>query len=74
MDIAVTNTTDASLTAFDPSELFDKGSAISPTVSGLRRTMFEFTLWRSNERSSQRERSDEPVRCYKNLKYHTGES
>lgn len=44
MDIAVTNMMDASLTVFDPSELFDKESAISPTVSGLRRTMFEFTL------------------------------
>lgn len=41
---SVPDTTNASLTAFCPSELFDECIVIGATVSGLGRTVFKFTL------------------------------
>ena len=46
---SVPDTTNASLTAFYPSELFDERVAIGTTVSGLGRTVFEFTLGKVGE-------------------------
>jgi hypothetical protein len=40
----VPDTTNASLVAFYPSELFDKRFAIGTTISGLGRTVFKFAL------------------------------
>lgn len=44
MNNIVTYTANASLTAFNPSELPHKGLAIRVAISGLGQTMFEFTL------------------------------
>jgi hypothetical protein len=43
----VPDTTNAGLTAFYSSELFHKRFAICATISGLGRTVFEFTLEKS---------------------------
>lgn len=48
----VSNTTNASLTALDPSQLFNKRFAIGAAISCLGGTVFKFTLGKSNEGSS----------------------
>jgi len=52
MKNSVSNTANASLTALDPSQLFNKRIAISATISCLGRTVFKFALEKSSEGSS----------------------
>jgi hypothetical protein len=48
----VSNATNASLTALDSSQLFNKSFAIGAMISCLGRTVLKFTLGKSNEGSS----------------------
>jgi hypothetical protein len=52
MNNSVSNMANASLTALDPSQLFNKRIVISVTISCLGRMVFKFALEKSSEGSS----------------------